>query len=57
MYFSHSFILAILPFFTVAIPLARSPAPRGVAVSIDKRSNLPINNPSWYASSVQNSIA
>jgi len=58
MYFSHSLIFALLPFFTAAIPLARPPpTSRGVAISIGKRGGSTINNPSYYANAVQNSIA
>jgi hypothetical protein len=57
MYFSHSFVLAILPFFTAAIPLAVPPASRGIAIPITKRANSPLTGPSLIASQVQNSIA
>lgn len=56
MYFSHSFILALLPLFAAAIPVARTPTPRGIAIPINKRSNATVNNPTWYANAVQNSI-
>ena len=57
MYFSHSFILAILPFFTAAMPLARSPTSRGIAIPIDKRGSGSVNSPSWYGTSVQYSVS
>ena len=37
MYFSIALILASLPFLTAAVPVAESPAPRGIAVPITKR--------------------
>jgi len=56
MYISRSFVLAILPFFTVAVPLA-PPSSGGIAIPISKRANLPTANPSRYASRVQTSIS
>jgi len=43
MYLSHSFLLAILPFLAVAIPLAQPPSPRaqGIVIPISKRSVHP----------------
>jgi hypothetical protein len=58
MYLSHSFFLAILPFLTLAIPLAPTPASRGVAIPVAKRaSNISLANPSRYESLNQNTIA
>ena len=53
MYFlhSHSFILTIIPFFTAAILLAKPPTS-----PISKRINLPVADPSLYASRIQTSI-
>jgi hypothetical protein len=56
MYFSHSFVLVILPFFTAAIPLAQ-PKSRGIAIPISKRLSPPTGSPSLYASQIQSSIA
>ena len=56
MYFSHSFILAILPFFTAAIPLAQ-PRSRGIAIPISKRLSTPVGSSSLYESQVQSSVA
>jgi hypothetical protein len=40
MYLSHSFLFAILPLLTEAIPRAQPPAPhgRGIVIPISKRS-------------------
>ncbi|KAH9988225.1 Asp-domain-containing protein [Russula vinacea] len=64
MYFSHSFVLAILPFFVAATPLAQpSPPPaqpppsRSTVIPISKRVSPAAANPSFYASLVQNSVA
>ena len=40
MYFSQILVLASLPFLNIAVPLAESPACRGIAVPITKRGNL-----------------
>lgn len=58
MQLSHSFFLAILPFITVAIPLAQPHASRGIAIPIAKHAtSLPLANPSRYESLNQNTIA
>ena len=56
MYLSHSFILAILPFFALAISVAQPPTSRGIAIPIAKRASLTLGNPSSHAGLVQNSI-
>lgn len=58
MHFSHSFVLAILPFLTAALPQAQPPASRGIAIPIAKRTNgLPLADPSRFESLNQNTIA
>ena len=57
MYLSRSFFLAILPLFTGAIPHAQPPTSRGISIPISKRANLPLDDPSIFASLVQNPIA
>ncbi|KAF8480127.1 acid protease [Russula ochroleuca] len=56
MYFSLAFILASLPFLTAAVPLADSPASRGIAIAITKRGNG-IADPSELLSGVRHSVA
>ena len=56
MYFSHSFVLAILPFLAAAIPMAQ-PKSRGIAIPISKRLSTPVGSSSLYASRVQSSVA
>jgi hypothetical protein len=55
MYFSHSFILAVLPFFAAAY--AKPPTSGGISISIAKRGNISVAEPSLYAGRVQTSIA
>ena len=58
MYFLLSFILAILPFFSAAVPLAEPPTSRGIAIPIAKRvDSLSLANLSRYDSLNQNTIA
>ncbi|KAF8485660.1 aspartic peptidase domain-containing protein, partial [Russula emetica] len=57
MYFSHSLILVILPFFAAAIPLAQPPTCGGTAISIAKHGRHLCADPTLYASWVQTSIA
>ena len=64
MYFSHSFVFAVLPFFVAATPLAQpSPLPaqplpsRSTAIPLSKRVSPAAAGPSFYASLVQNSVA
>ena len=57
MYFSHFYVLTIIPFFTAAVPLAQPPMTRGIAIPIAKRASVPLDDPSLFASLVQNSIA
>ncbi|KAH9984826.1 aspartic peptidase domain-containing protein [Russula vinacea] len=64
MYFSHSFVFAVLPFFVAATPLAQpSPPPaqplpsRSTAIPLSKRVGPAAAGPSFYASLVQNSVA
>jgi hypothetical protein len=54
MYFLHSFILVILPFFTAAVP---PPTSGGISISIAKRGSPSVVGPSLYAGRVQTSIA
>jgi len=56
MYFSHSFVLAILPFFVAAIPLAQPPTSRGIAIPIAKRASSFTNGSSSHVTMVQNSV-
>jgi hypothetical protein len=55
-YFSHAFLLAILPLLTAAIPLAQPRASRGIAIPIAKRNNSSAGH-SRYVKQNQNSIA
>ena len=59
MYFSHSFILAVLPFFTAATSLAKplTSVTGAISIPISKRGNLSVADASLYASRVQTSIA
>ncbi len=58
MYLSHSFVFAILPFLTAAIPLAQPPASRGIAIPIAKRGGPLSADPLKLAASrVTDSIA
>jgi hypothetical protein len=50
MYFSHYFILVILPFFTAAIPLAQPPTSGGIAIPIAKRGRHTRADSTPYAS-------
>ncbi|KAF8480125.1 acid protease [Russula ochroleuca] len=59
MHFSLAFILVSLPFLTAAVPLADSPASRGIVVPITKRGS-PLNgvaDPSALLSSARRSVA
>ncbi|KAH9958948.1 acid protease [Russula dissimulans] len=55
MYFFRSFILAVVPLLTTALPLAEPPTSRGIAIPIAKRTNSPVGL-SEYAAQAQNSI-
>ena len=57
MYFSHFYVLTIIPFFTAAVPLAQPFTTRGIAIPIAKRASVPLDDPSLFASLVQNLIA
>ena len=57
MYFSRSLVLAILPFFAAAIPLAQLSTSRGIAIPITKHVGATAANRSSYVSRVQSSIA
>ncbi|KAI0299938.1 acid protease [Russula brevipes] len=55
MYFSHSFVLAALPFLAAAIPMAVPPTSRGIAIPIAKRGG--VVGTSKFANAVESSVA
>ena len=60
MYFSRSFVLAILPFVTAIppqFPLVRPSASHGIAIPLAKHVSTSANGLSFGASEVQNSVA
>ena len=59
MLFSHSFVLAILPFLTAAIPVAQPPTSRGIAIPVTKRASVGTspNGTTLFATHAKNSVA
>jgi hypothetical protein len=55
-YFSHLFVLALLPFFAAAIPQAIPPTSRGIAIPISKRASPNLADPSLFARQALKSI-
>jgi cathepsin D len=56
MYFTHSFVLAALPFLAAAIPMAVPPTSRGIAIPIAKRNGGAVGL-SKFANAVESSVA